>query len=200
MDFLLQGGLFIWPIIIESVIGLWVIIERTIWYVLVLPARKKALNDLTENYDAERSDLKPNAASGPDSFKKALGKAEEERILNQSLLVMQGDNLVSEAEKNLSILNVIWQSAPLFGLLGTVVGMIEAFMEIQALGGQVNASDLAGGIWAALITTAAGLTVAIPALIAYIGFGRIVDRYAQLVEATISHIVHKFTKSGMEVV
>ena len=57
--------------------------------------------------------------------------------------------------------------APLVGFLGTVTGMIRAFMQVQAHGGNADASLLAGGIWEALITTAAGLTVGIPALIFY---------------------------------
>jgi biopolymer transport protein ExbB len=55
----------------------------------------------------------------------------------------------------------------MFGFLGTVTGMIQAFMQIQTRGGNVDAGVLAGGIWEALITTAAGLIVGIPALIAY---------------------------------
>ncbi len=54
--------------------------------------------------------------------------------------------------------------APLIGFLGTVTGMIKAFMQVQSLGGNVDAGVLAGGIWEALITTAAGLVVGIPAL------------------------------------
>lgn len=53
--------------------------------------------------------------------------------------------------------------APLLGLLGTVLGMIEAFRQLETIGGQADPAVLAGGIWEALLTTAAGLTVAIPA-------------------------------------
>lgn len=74
---------------------------------------------------------------------------------------------VHKLEKNLGILGTIAAIAPLIGFLGTVTGMIKAFMKIQVLGGNVNASVLAGGIWEALVTTAAGLAVGIPALIFY---------------------------------
>jgi biopolymer transport protein ExbB len=70
-------------------------------------------------------------------------------------------------ERNLGILGTIAAVAPLLGFLGTVTGMIKAFMKIEFLGGNVNASVLAGGIWEALVTTAAGLCVGIPALIFY---------------------------------
>ena len=77
--------------------------------------------------------------------------------------------------------------APLLGFLGTVTGMIQAFMEIQALGGQVNANVLAGGIWEALMTTAAGLTVGIPAMIFY---NWLVGR--------VQHFVFEMENSSME--
>ncbi len=74
---------------------------------------------------------------------------------------------IPRLEKNLVILATIAQISPLIGLLGTVTGMIKAFMTIQAKAGFVNPGDLAQGIWEALITTAAGLVVAIPAFVAY---------------------------------
>ncbi len=64
-------------------------------------------------------------------------------------------------------LATIVAGAPLLGFLGTVLGMIEAFRTIEMLGGNVNASALAGGIWQAMLTTAAGLTVAVPTLFAH---------------------------------
>ena len=70
-------------------------------------------------------------------------------------------------ERGLGILGTVAGVAPLIGFLGTVTGMIQAFMKIAELGGNVNATVLAGGIWEALITTAAGLIVGIPALIGY---------------------------------
>jgi biopolymer transport protein ExbB len=65
------------------------------------------------------------------------------------------------------VLGTIAAIAPLIGFLGTVTGMIKAFIQIQTLGGNVDASVLAGGIWEALITTAAGLSIGIPTLIVY---------------------------------
>lgn len=80
------------------------------------------------------------------------------------------DRLVSEAEQRFAVLERglrsienIAQLAPLLGLFGTVLGMIEAFQSLQGAGNQVDPSILAGGIWVALLTTAAGLAVAMPA-------------------------------------
>lgn len=82
--------------------------------------------------------------------------------------------VVHELEKNLAPLGTIASIAPLLGLLGTVIGMIKVFAAIM-LQGTGNASVLAGGISEALITTAAGLTVAIPAMIFHRYFERTVD-------------------------
>ena len=73
-----------------------------------------------------------------------------------------GRQEVSKLEKGLSILATVAGVAPLLGFLGTVTGMIQAFMRIEDLAGAANPSDLAGGIWEALITTAFGLIVGIP--------------------------------------
>ncbi|APG49071.1 MotA/TolQ/ExbB proton channel family protein [Phaeobacter porticola] len=68
----------------------------------------------------------------------------------------------SKLERGLGTLDVVAQLAPLLGLFGTVLGMIEAFQQLQAAGSSVDPSLLAGGIWVALLTTAAGLAVAMP--------------------------------------
>jgi biopolymer transport protein ExbB len=65
-------------------------------------------------------------------------------------------------EQGLNVLDIVSQLAPLLGLFGTVLGMIEAFQTLQDAGNAVDPSLLAGGIWVALMTTAAGLAVAMP--------------------------------------
>ncbi|MFQ6091938.1 MAG: MotA/TolQ/ExbB proton channel family protein [bacterium] len=93
---------------------------------------------------------------------------------------------IHQLEKYFGVLATIATAAPLVGFLGTVTGMIKAFMRIEALGGNVNASVLAGGIWEALITTAAGLTVGIPALIFYNYLqGKVENFVFQMEEASI---------------
>lgn len=74
-----------------------------------------------------------------------------------------GAQMVADMRRYLRVLETLVQVAPLLGLFGTVVGMIEAFRRLQESGARVDPSDLAGGIWVALLTTAAGLLVAMPA-------------------------------------
>ena len=75
--------------------------------------------------------------------------------------------------------------SPLLGLLGTVLGMIQSFQELELAQGSANASVLAGGIWQALLTTAAGLIVAIPAAIGASLLATRVDAAAHDIESTI---------------
>ncbi len=96
---------------------------------------------------------------------------------------------VRNLEQRLNWLAIIGNIAPLLGLLGTVTGMIKVFMGIQNMQGQVNPSALAGGIWEALITTAAGLIVAIPTIIAYHYFEDRIDDITGALKELISDIL-----------
>jgi len=94
-------------------------------------------------------------------------RAETERVAR---------NLLARARVGLRPLELIVAIAPLLGLLGTVLGMIAAFQALQEAGSRADPSMLAGGIWEALLTTAAGMAVAIPAAMALTWFESIVDR------------------------
>lgn len=87
------------------------------------------------------------AADGPEAIDRVDAEAEDR---------------FARLERGLSTLDTVAQLAPLLGLFGTVLGMIEAFQKLQAAGNSVDPSLLAGGIWVALLTTAAGLAVAMP--------------------------------------
>ena len=102
--------------------------------------------------DQSRSYLAPvirQASGGADSFHSDRADAEAE-------------DRFARLERGLSALDIISQLAPLLGLFGTVLGMIDAFRALQNAGTSVDPSLLAGGIWVALLTTAAGLAVAMP--------------------------------------
>lgn len=81
-----------------------------------------------------------------------------------------------DARRGLRALDLIATIAPLLGLLGTVLGMIEAFQALQDAGNRADPAALAGGIWQALLTTAAGMAVAIPASMALSWFDSVTDR------------------------
>ena len=91
----------------------------------------------------------------------ALTHDQEEEAMRQARNEIEG------LRGGMRALELIAAVAPLLGLLGTVFGMIEAFRALEQAGSQVDPSLLSGGIWEALLTTAAGLSVAIPALAAF---------------------------------
>jgi biopolymer transport protein ExbB len=87
-----------------------------------------------------------------------------------------GARVMTQLRTGLRPLELIVTIAPLIGLLGTVLGMIEAFQALETTGGQADPAILAGGIWEALLTTAAGMGVAIPAAVALSWFEAIAER------------------------
>ncbi len=89
--------------------------------------------------------------------------------------VRLANNDLNEARRGLRIIDLIATIAPLVGLLGTVLGMIEAFQALQDSGAQADPSALAGGIWEALLTTAAGMGIAIPASILLSWYDSVVE-------------------------
>ena len=196
MDLMVRGGPLMWPILIESILALWIIIERGYFVAAVLPRMRLSLGRLVESIGSHGDKAPVEESNG---IAKAIVRAREDGAVSRTLLTLEAESLAGSAERYLSVLSIVAQTAPLLGLLGTVMGMIDTFIRIHEMGGQATPSALAGGIWEALITTAAGLTVAIPALIAYIGYGRVADRFARQVESATSQIVHKLSKEGLEV-
>lgn len=85
-------------------------------------------------------------------------------------------------------LEVIASLAPLLGLFGTVLGMIEAFRQMEQAGSQVNPAILSGGIWEALLTTAVGLAVAIPVVVVLNWLERRVDRLAHEMDSVVTRV------------
>lgn len=106
-------------------------------------------------------------------------REEVERFANEQLEVL-GRHL-----RTLEILAVV---SPLMGLLGTVLGMIEAFQQLSLAGGSANAAVLAAGIWQALLTTAMGLIVAIPAALAANMLGSRLDRVGHVIEDSVTRL------------
>jgi len=102
-----------------------------------------------------------------------------------SELERRGNAEVEILSRFIRLLEVVALISPLLGLLGTVLGMIQSFQELEMAEGAANASVLAGGIWQALLTTAVGLVVALPAAIAASLLSATVERAAHNVESTI---------------
>jgi len=197
-DFVMKGGILMWPILLCSMISVAIILERI--YV-IYQARIKVLN-ISSRVKSLLKENKPNEAiklcesvNDPLSHILAIGIRIRKRTIEEQekIISRAGSKIIRRLEKNLGYLSMIGNITPLLGLLGTVTGMIKAFMKIQELGGKVDASVLAGGIWEALITTAAGLAIAIPTLVAHHYFegkidnigARIKDEVGMLLEMEV---------------
>lgn len=100
-----------------------------------------------------------------------------------------GNQEVEAMNRHIRFLELVAVISPLLGLLGTVLGMIESFQQLDLAGGSANASVLAGGIWRALLTTAAGLLVAIPAAAAAALFSARIEAAAQAIERAVGQLL-----------
>ncbi len=146
-----KGGLLMWPILFCSVVALAIVIRKGVQFrtllQMVLLAPKQA-------FSARPEPLLP--------LLDAVGSGESEEDINAV-----GTGIVRNMERGLGTLSLISAICPLLGLTGTVIGMIQAFQVIASAGTTVNPGMLASGIWEALLTTAAGLLVAIPVHVAH---------------------------------
>ncbi len=176
-----SGGWMMLPIILSSIIATAIIIER-FWTLqrkkifppeLIIQVRKLHLEkrlDLTT--------LQKLKASSPMGYILAAGivNSGHGRSIMKDSMEEAGRKVAHDLERFLNALGTIAAVGPLLGLLGTVFGMIEIFAALMK-NGAGDPSSLAGGISVALITTAAGLTVAIPSFIFHRYFERLVDDY-----------------------
>lgn len=102
-----------------------------------------------------------------------------------------GSAHIRRLETHMRGLEMVANISPLLGLLGTVVGMVKAFSSIEQFGSQVDPSMLAGGIWEALLTTVAGLSVAIPALAAHYMLDQKIENFRATMQEAVSLILAK---------
>ncbi len=138
---------------------------------------------------------KCNAMPGPIAhiLKAGILKHDRPRVEIKEAIADAGLHEVPRLEKNLNALATIAHIAPLLGLLGTVTGMVRAFQVIEQKAVAlmpVNPGDLAGGIWEALITTVAGLVVAIPTYVAYNFLVSKVDGFVLEMEKSATDLVN----------
>jgi len=170
-----KSGWLIIPIILSSFFSVAIIVERLLFYVSIksnnLLVISKILDLVRKNKITEAIDIcEKNPFYATNILKSGLSHYEEPKdVIKES---MENTSLyeIPKLEKNLNFLSTIAHVSPLLGLLGTVVGLVKCFYIIEQKTvsmGLVNPSDLAGGIWEALLTTVAGLCVAIPSYIMY---------------------------------
>lgn len=169
VDLLQQAGWAMAPLYVCSVVGLAVVIRKLVEFRSAGVHRAELLAAIDRplregDFDAVESSAKQDGtplgrvvAAAAGAVREHHSRAEEEtgRVASIEIQIL---------ERYLGLIAWIAQVAPLFGLLGTVIGMVDLFSGLESAGQTVDASTLSSGIWKALLTTAAGLIIAIPLL------------------------------------
>lgn len=191
-DLAKEGGLMMIPIVLCSFIAIYIFVERVL-----------TINKANKSPDAFISKIKELVLKGDINgakmvcaqFDSPIARMIEKGVsrIGSPLKTIEAsiENLAKielfKLEKNLSILATISGAAPMMGFLGTVIGMVQAFISIAQEEGSVSPKLLSSGIYTAMVTTVAGLIVGI---IAYLGYNYLVTR--------VSKVVHKMEYSSVE--
>lgn len=166
MQWFVMGGVMMWPLLLVSILSVAIIIERLLFYnACAFPAR---------NLDELLAAALRSGDLGP-----VLGQMEKVKLLRpfcaaardplldrEAALRLSGGRIIDKAGSGLGLLGILGRTAPLLGLLGTIIGIMLTFSRISSTSGAVDMPLLAGGIWQALITTVTGLVIAVPAVFA----------------------------------
>jgi len=190
-----------WPLLGCSVVAVALVIDRLI-----------ALVSVRLNFTRFAKELEHHLADGDSSAaialcgsrrspvartaKAYLTQLRTTRDERHSIVRREGALALEKVEKRLRGLATIAQVSTLMGLLGTVAGLVAAFRQIELASGQVQPGDLAEGIWAALLTTVFGLTIAIPSFLASQAFESRVDAIARRMEFIVSYLDQWLGESG----
>ena len=188
-DLIDAGGPIIIILAILSVVSLMVIVVKLVQFTLLRVGDYRFVESIWDLLRAGKLDEALDTVSARTGViarvmetalhgKKLAGNSEAAREEAERVARAKIDGL----ERGLPLLSLIATISPLLGLLGTVLGMIEAFQQLEGAGDRVDPAILSGGIWEALLTTAAGLSVAIPAAAFFTWLQRTVDVAAEHME------------------
>ena len=170
MEYMRAGGAIMWIILGISVLSAALVLERLLFFAAASASLVKLKNSFETAMSQGGAEAARSACAGYSSLRKLFSDAlsnwhiDDEDMKN--LLERRVDMELYRWEKNLPLLETAAKISPLLGLLGTVLGMVEMFGTLN-MGGAITAAAVTGGIWKALFTTVAGLTVTIPVLVAH---------------------------------
>jgi len=157
------GGPVVMILMAVAVLSFAVVLYKAWQFTAAGVGRHKALSKAVAAWDAnDRSGAVSALQSSTSYLAPVIAMAFETSGDQAARLQAEADMSFGKLERGFRLLDSVAQLAPLLGLFGTVLGMIEAFQSLQDAGAQVDPSILAGGIWVALLTTAVGLVVAMP--------------------------------------
>ncbi|WP_294703451.1 MotA/TolQ/ExbB proton channel family protein [uncultured Fusobacterium sp.] len=203
MYYLTNGGILMYVILIMSIIGIYAIIERFIYFSRNEKNNRSFLTkDIKEQLDKGNIKeliimLNKEKSSVSKVLKEILYELYKSSNSSTQKLEEKGKEKAMlqlvNLEKNMWLISLAAHLTPLIGLLGTVTGMIKAFQAVSIYG-TGDASILAKGISEALFTTAGGLFVAIPALIFYNYFNKKIEKIISDIEITTTELINYFRK------
>ncbi len=193
-----KGGFIMIPILLCSIIALAIVIERLYFIRTTQENPKTTLDRFKESLMRNRlSEEWRGQQDSEDSIKRMIGDGLRLKDLPkwqmEERLSEVGQEEINKQNKFIRGLEVIASITPLMGLLGTVIGMVQAFNKVAEHKGIVDPSLLAGGIWEALLTTAAGLSVAIPTMVMLHYFTRRSENVAFNLEKCGRILIHHFS-------
>jgi biopolymer transport protein ExbB len=201
IELLKQAGWTMAPLYVCSVVGMAVFVRKFIEFLTagvmkddVLSSVEPLLKDgdlsLIETHCAkDGTPLGTTMAFAARALVDTPARVEEE-------VVRVSTGVLARFEAHLNVLSFVAQVAPLFGLLGTVIGMVELFSGMEAAGQSVDQSTLSSGIWKALLTTAAGLLIAIPTMGGHSWLTSRVDVLRRNIEDGTGRIINRALGQG----
>ncbi len=193
--FLQVGGPVVWLLLVISVVAIAIVIYKIWQLVQARPDENVHLQPAIKawvEHDHSTAILKLSKQAFAHDIVKFTMESLQENRHDEALIKEEIERIsitkLSDLRSLLPALEVIGTLSPLLGLLGTVLGMINAFQAMEVAGNQVDPSVLAGGIWQALLTTALGLAIAIPVLAAFNWMDRKIQRSAMLINDTVTQL------------
>lgn len=195
IDFLEAGGPVVAILLLMSLAALAIVVVKLLQFRWLRVSDRHAAHRAVELWQAGRPEQAVILADrSPNPVAQALARAlrgqrrglPEVKVREEVL--RYGGDVLEDLRSWFRPLEVIASLAPLLGLFGTVLGMIEAFRQMEQAGSQVNPAILSGGIWEALLTTAVGLAVAIPVVAVLNWLERRVDRLAHQMDSVVTRL------------
>jgi biopolymer transport protein ExbB len=203
LDYMQKGGPLMWLILLCSIVSVAVMAERLLYLhraTINVAEFLQGLSNLIRSRNFAEARIECQAASVP------ITRVIHAAILRHNLSRQELREIVQEAgqlevprlERNLGILVAIGYVAPLIGLLGTVTGLIQAFVQLSANNGYATLPEVSAGIYQSLLTTAAGLVVAISTIVGYCYLSSRVTAMLHDMERAGIEVVHLLTETAAE--
>jgi biopolymer transport protein ExbB len=194
MEYLQKGGPLMWLIVFCSILVVGVFLERLTYFhraTIRVGEFLRGLSNLIQRRNFAEALHECAGTPGPVArvIHAAIIHHEKPRADLKEIVQEAGQLEVPKLERNLALLSTITFVTPLIGLLGTVTGLIESFVDISSHSGLASSTDISTGIFHSLLTTAAGLAVAIPSSVAF-----------SYLSARVNTLMHDMERGGIEIV